>query len=340
MKRYTLLYTLALGTVSFMALQGCKKENGIDNDTVIKKPYGLYVASMEGELLNTTDGENYKTLFPVDNYPTRSLVYSDSGIYFLKGNLHASVNNGRNFNVTYSNVPLTVSPWQTVMLSALDQDRVYVASTNGRGITFTEDEGKNWFDDPLWDNGVIGGSISTFTQLKNNAIYAYSNANDSLYRKDNKTDSWSVVNQTNPIAAGPLRLNYLGHFDNTLLMVDFTGSNVYYSNTSNPGSVTWNTYSGLPARALYAANAPFDEVLLVGTDSMGVYRLQSGTFVPANNGLETGTTVYGIVGKDNVYKNGARKRFIYLATDKGLFRSEDLGQNWIMVKDGSYIGVY
>lgn len=337
MKRYILLHTLALSAVFFMVLQGCKKENGIDNDTVIKKPYGLYVASTEGELLNTTDGDNYKTLFPVDNYPTRSLVYSDSGIYFLKSNLHVSVDNGKNFNVCFRDALLTFFPWQPIMLSAMDQNRVYIGGKDGNGIFFSEDEGKNWFDDPLWDDNVTGGTISSFAQLKNNVIYAYSNTSSSLYRKDNKTDKWSLVTQTNGPSGG---LYYLSHFDNTLLLTDFTGNDVYYASTGNAGSVSWNTYSGLPGRGLYATNAPFDEVLLVGTDSMGVYRLQSGSFVPSNNGLDNGTTVYGIVGKDNIYKNGARKRFIYLATDKGLFRSEDLGQNWVMVKTGSYIGVY
>ncbi len=341
MKRYTLLPTLALGTFFFMALQSCNKENGIDNDTIIKKPYGLYVASTEGEILNTNDGENYRTLFPVDNFPTRSLVYSDSGIYFLKANLHISTNNGQNFNVSYRDAPLTVFPWQSLMLSAMDQNRVYVASTMGKGIAFTENEGKDWFEDSEWDEGLIGGDINSFAQLKNNVVYAYSNTTDSLYRKDNKTDKWSYVNQSNMPIPSALDLYHLSHFDNTLLLVDFTGQDVYYANTSNPGSISWNKYTGLPSRGLYVANAPFDEVLLVGTDSMGVYRLQSsGTFVPANNGLDVGTTVYGIVGKDNVYKNGARKKYIYLATNKGLFRSEDLGQNWVLAKEGSYIAVY
>lgn len=339
MKRNTLLYTVALCTVFFISLQSCKKENGIDNETVIKKPYGLYIASANGELLNTNDGDNYLTLFPVDRFPMRSLVYSDSGIFFIKKNLHYSLNNGRDFNVSTTNVAPSVSPWQNGMWSAFDQQRIYVASILGSGVLFSTDEGKNWFEDSKWDAGIIAFGISSFSQLKNNALFCHSNTTDSIYKKDNAGDNWSFVPQVNipPPTTGNY---YLSHFDNTLLMTDQTGVNgVYYSNTPNSG-LTWAKYPGLPNRLLHATAAPFDEVLLVGTDSFGVYRLQSGQFVPSNNGLENSTTVYGIVGKDNVYKNGARRRYIYLATNKGIYRSEDLGQNWIQVKPGNYVAVY
>ncbi len=338
MKSNILLHTLTVSALFCVTLQSCKKENGIDNDTVIKKPYGLYIASEQGELLNTNDGDNYLTIFPVDGYPMRSLVYSDSGIYFIKSNLHYSVNNGRDFNVSFTDVTPSPSPWQNGMWSALDQNRIYVASPTGHGVFFTGDEGENWFDDPNWDVGITVTGISSFSQLKNNELYAHANSNDSVYKKDNAGDDWSFVTQLNtPPQTGNY---YLSHFDNTLLLTDQSGVNgVYYSNTPGSG-LSWTQYPGLPNRPLHATNAPFDEVLLVGTDSMGVYRLQSGVFVPSNNGLETSTTVYGIVGKDNVYKNGARRRYIYLATNKGIFRSEDLGQNWIMVKPGSYVGVY
>lgn len=337
MKQNILLNTLALGALVCIAFQSCKKENGIDNETVIKRPYGLYITSAAGELLNTNNGDDYVTVFPVDGYPSRALVTTDSAIFWLKANLFVSLDQGSHFNPKLSlSIPVSpITPWHNVMISATDQDRVYVAGTKDHGIYFTEDNGRNWFEDPDWDDGVAGGGISTFTQLKNGAIYAHSNSNDSLYKKDNKTDKWSWVEQISPLPS--FGTFYISHFDNTLVATDVMG--VYGTYYSNDGQ-NWVKYTGLPVTKLRATNAPFDEVLLVGTDSMGIYRLQSGQFVPANNGLGVRTSVYGIVGKDNIYKNGARKKFIYIATSDGLYRSEDLGQNWDLVKTGSYVGVY
>lgn len=340
MKRHTLLHTLTLGALLSITLFSCKKENGIDNDTVVKKPYGLYVTSEKGELISTNNGDDYTTVFPVDGYATRSLATTSKGIVWIKANLFVSLDNGKSFNpkITVSLPPTPTTPWQNMLLSALDQERIYVTSTLDKGIFYSDNNGSSWSPDPNWEIGVTGGDISSFTQLKNGVIYSRSNSNGgALYKKDNKTSNWNIVTQTAPMLPSN-GTYYLSHFDNTLLATDVFGVNgVYFS---NDGGQSWKQYPGLPARKLYSTQAPFDQVLLVGTDSMGVYRLQSGQFVPSNNGMPINATVYGIVGKNNIYKNGANKQFIYIATDQGLYRSEDLGQNWVMVKPGSYRSVY
>ena len=43
---------------------------------------------------------------------------------------------------------------------------------------------------------------------------------------------------------------------------------------------------------------------------------------------------------NNIYKNEAVRDYVFAATSKGLYRSDDLGQNWIKVRDGNYITVY
>jgi len=337
MKKNSLLCALTISVFLSAGFFGCKKENGIDNETIIRKPYGLYISSAEGELLNTNDGETYKTLFPVDNFPARSLVTGDTCIAWLKNNLFISRNNGQNFNPELTlGIPFTFSPWQNILLSAMDQHRIYVGSTLGRGIYFTEDNGKNWFEDSQWDENLLGGKITSFTQLKNGTIYAHSNNTDSIYKKDNKTDKWSWVEQKSGLPFNGTY--YLSHYNNEVIATDYLGTNGVYHSADG---ATWTAYTGLPTNHLIPATvAPLDEVLLVGLESMGVYRLQNGVFVPSVQGLDVNTTVWGIIGKDDIYKNGAKKHFIYLATDKGLFRSEDVGQNWIKVKEGNYVGVY
>src|SRR5690606_17055033 len=101
------------------AFQSCKKSNGIDNNSVIKKPYALYVGANSGDLLNTNDGEKYKTIFAADKYPYRAIVTSGENIVFVKANVHVSENNGRNFNPTYTGfaTPSYIAPWQQMILN-------------------------------------------------------------------------------------------------------------------------------------------------------------------------------------------------------------------------------
>lgn len=335
MRRCFLLYRLSLVFFAAALLQSCKKENGIDNNSVIKKPYSLYAGASNGALLNTNDGTDYRTIFPADNYPARAIVTYGMNVMFIKGNLHLSVNNG-NFNPKYFLVN-QLPNWQQMILNVQSHSRLYLSSGDPltKGIVYSEDSGMTWQRDTAWDAGVEGGWVTSFTQLKNGVLFAYNDFKDSLYQRDSRTDAWTLAA---PNRQQPSGTSYLCHFNNTLTLTDSSGATgVQYSNDSGK---TWTAYNGLPPRKLYATAAPFEKVLLVGTDSMGVYRLENGQFVPSNNGLETNTSVYGIVGKDNIYKNDISKNYIYLATDKGIYRSEDLGFSWARMLEGSFRTVY
>src|SRR5690606_17608049 len=154
-------------------------------------------------------------------------------------------NNGRNFNPRYTDVPVTPSPWPTMLHSAWDQERVYIASTAGRGIFFSDDDGETWIEDQKWDDGLIGTDIQSFSQLSNGIMFAYSNDNDSLYRKDNKDDNWTVT-FGNPLPANGTY--YLSNYNNALIATDYTGLNgVHYSLDSGKN---WSKYAGLPTTPL------------------------------------------------------------------------------------------
>jgi len=346
MRRSQILYSSAFLALCLIAMASCRKQNGIDNDSVIKKPYGLYLTDNNGALFNTNDGILYKTVFPTDGFSQRALTTSGLNIIWVKENVHLSEDNGKNFNPTYKKAydvplvapvpPVPYRPWQPMILDVADQNRVYLASTEGKGIVISEDNGKTWMVDTSWDVGVAGKNITSFAELKDGTLFAHNLSKDSLYKRDNKTDRWTRIAPTTALpGAGQF---YISHFNNTLVATDLTGGKgAYYSNDNG---VTWTAYTGLPARILYATAAPFEQTLLVGTDSNGIYRLQGTTFVPANNGLEDYTTVYSIIGKDDIYKNDATKRYIYIATNKGLYRSEDAGQNWILLQPGHFVGVY
>lgn len=340
MRKYYQFYKLALGLFAVAAMQSCKKSNGIDNNTVIKKPYGLYIGTNSGDLLKSNDGLNYQTIFGVDRFPYRAIITSGpTNVVIVKANVHLSENEGHNFNSTYTQFapPFPSAPWQSIILNVTNHGRIYFSSTDpaSKGVVYSEDNGKKWKIDDLWDDGATGGNITSFAQLKNGPLFTFNDKDDSLYMKDSKDDAWTLYPKNVKLPTG---MSYLSRFNNTLLLTDYTGANgVHYSNDSGKN---WTKYVGLPLRPLLCTHAPFDRVLLVGTDSMGVYRLENDKFVPSNNGLETHTKVYAIAGKEDVYKNGFEKKYIYIATNKGLYRSEDLGFSWALVLDGDYGALY
>lgn len=322
-------------------IQSCKKKDDINNDGILKKPFSLYAGAQNGSLYLVNSVDTGSLMFPIDGAAVSALLTTGTNVLMAKQNLFISQNNGRNFSLAYDKMysifqgfPIYV-PGQAAMLDAKGYDRVYLCSIEGRGIVYSQDNGKTWTPDAGWDNGVSGGGISSLAQTKGGAVFAHNIFTDSIYRKDNRDDNWTWVQPGNglPSSGGFMLSNY----NNVLLAVDVTGINgILYS----ADGANWSPYTGLPNRPIYAATAPFDQRLLVGTDSMGIYRLEGSVFVPANNGLETGTTVYGFAGKDDIFKNETRRAFIYAATNKGLYRSQDGGLNWVRVKTGKFTSIY
>ena len=92
------LRTLAIGAALCSILtQGCKKENGIDNNNVISTPYALYYTDNQGAMFNTNDGLHGKIIFNTDGVLQRSIAVSGNNLLFVKHNVHLSIDNGNNF---------------------------------------------------------------------------------------------------------------------------------------------------------------------------------------------------------------------------------------------------
>jgi hypothetical protein len=134
---------------------------------------------------------------------------------------------------------------------------------------------------------------------------------------------------------------FLGHMVNRLIAVD--GKCHYGAWCSDDLGKNWKPYStGLPANTpLLCIEAPFEEVCLIGTAAHGVYILNKHTdaWEPSNKGLGSNVTVRSIAAKKNIYKNGNVRKFIYLATNKGIYESADGGINWTLTIPGNYVAV-
>lgn len=133
----------------------------------------------------------------------------------------------------------------------------------------------------------------------------------------------------------------LGHINERLVAVD---AHCHYGGWySDDTGRNWKQYSGLPLGVpLLCINAPFEEVCLVGTGGKGLYILNQHTnsWEPSNAGLGSNLSVRNIAFKKNIYKNGNVRKFIYLATNKGIYESADGGRNWVLTIPGNFVAVY
>ncbi len=134
-----------------------------------------------------------------------------------------------------------------------------------------------------------------------------------------------------------------GHFNNTLIAIDnrnCNGGGAYYSNDTGKN---WTQYAGLPNVPLLCIASPFEEICLIGTDSAGLYELNTNTGAfqqQKNNGLGTNIVVRNIAFKENIYKNGTHQKYVYLATNQGLYQSTDGGHKWTKTIPGNFVAVY
>lgn len=333
---------LGLLAVAF-SFQSCKKVSpiGIDNDQVVQTPYSLYVGNNFGWLINTNDGAKYRGIFPADGYAQRAIVSSKDNLLFIKKNLHLSSNQGLSFNVVYDS--LSPHPWQEMIVDAPLQNRMYVTTVNGKGIARSEDNGLTWKTEAdSFYNALLPGNyvITSFAAQNDGAVFGFSNSNLVLFSKVDAGAKWEpvTIEGTFPADDG----NYfLGGDGASLFLTDYDGK--YRSYKSEDNGRHWVAIArgamGYKLKSYTCTKTPTGPIL-VGTEKTGVFREENRKFIASSGGMLANTSVYRLVVKRNVYKNGAVRYFVFAATNYGIYRSEDGGYNWDKVTGQEFTGDY
>lgn len=339
MKAKNFLGKLSLVALIAIATQSCKKENGIDNNNVIQRPYVVYAADLNGSILKTNDGNVYQTIFPGDGTPLRALIIAQQNMIIVKRNaVFHSKNEGKSFIPTItSNVNVATSikwPFFLIYVPGAKFSIVEICNLNGfGGLSFSPSNGEYYDAETHWITPATSSESITFTSDR--VLYTYSVGSSKLYNRFDTAGKFTEV----PAANLPKPQNfYLSHFGATLTATDYDGlKGAWYSIDSGK---TFKAYSGLPTgKILYTTYGAFEK-LLVGVEGMGVYVAEGTTFKQSSGGMDANTSVYSIVAKDNYYKNELTKKFIYAATNTGIYRSEDLAKSWVKVKEGSFNLLY
>jgi hypothetical protein len=263
---------------------------------------------------------------------------------------------------------------ESMIINIPDWYRTYVVSSDpsganffGQSLSISGGVYGSWGDyEAVWDTfpGGIGIYLPiqfiSYTRLKNGVLCALgldapvpADYRNYIYRNFYKIDTpnrdpWMEVTAgangaSRNMSGTPLpgsSFFTLGHYNNRLIAIDGRGQDgAYYSDDTGR---TWVQYPGIPTNLpLLSVCSPFDQTSLIGT-SNGLYQLNNstGAFQLNNNGLTNGIRVAGIAYKENVFKSGSTKQFVYLATNKGIYQSQDGGNTWVMTIPGNFTTIY
>lgn len=335
-----ILGKISLFSVAILCTQSCKKESSIDNNNVIQRPYVIYAVDTNGYIYKSNDGEQYKTIFPGDGKPLRAITTSKENIVFVKNQfIYYSDNEGVNFvqiKPNLVNIPTSIVH-PNIILDVPALQRLYITNQLGiRGkISYSPKNGEYFIMDTLFTSADSPFVIESYAYTPNGLLYGYSNSGSvngvtKLFYKAGADAKWTAQSTNLP---NPNNF-YLSPWDNKLLATDYNGNKgVWYSDDTGKN---FQMMSGLPTSKLLLSNCAAYDKLLVGVQEDGVYVYNGSSFVPSSVGLPSKTSVYGIVAKGNYYKNEQQQKLFYIATNHGIFKSEDLGQSWILVKEGKY----
>ncbi len=397
MQKSYLYCKLVLIAAVVTGFYGCKRVNGINNNTVIETPYSLYFSDTSGILYNSNDGINRVTIFPADGSPSRAICISGNNILWAKKLLLYSLNNGKAFNHAFDSLQsitrtacngLLLNHNQSMIIDIPDWNRVFTVTGvvhnppggvyDYLGVEYSNNHGVpgSWACDGSYDtNGRVGYmpvNMISYTRLSNGVLAGLAlnrNLNSSgvldtihfrnFYKTCPAYDDYNcrwfettgsgigAPGDTTGVPLPPNRTDTmpgfftLGHYNNRLIAIDQMCYNgAWYSDDTGR---TWSKYPGLPANIpLLCIASPFEQVCLIGTYGAGLYILNVNTqsFQQNNNGLGKNLIVRSIAFKENIYKNGVKKRYIYLATSNGIYQSSDDGINWVMTIPGNYVSVY
>lgn len=349
MRRFNIAHTIGGVALAALSLSGCvNRSENLDNLNVITKPYSLLFADVHGTIYSTYDGQMFDVIPNSQGVPMMGLGATDKYIllrpnasYLMVDDAGEGVN--RNFNMSYSRVnPASFGP--TFMLNLPDYndtgsgltDRLYVASDEG--LAYSDSNGQtqtSWFrvtDPELVNNN---GKITSLGQLDDKKLVAYDDQTRKIWIKNDLKSEWRIQESAGLPAGGNMFIITMKNDILAVMMQNSTDFGIWRS-TDNGKTFNKLTNDGGLTSDVTCAIAAFDKVIIVGTASGGIWRFSGqGKWEQSSIGLKAGIQIYGLVYKSNKFKaggsaeNGKIGEYIYAATNDGVYRSDNLGQNWV-----------
>jgi hypothetical protein len=335
--------------LSALVLSSCDKYNNISNTNTIKKPYALYMGGMYGNLAKTNDGELFD--WPQKAGTTHfsnGLLTTENRIIHLRKHIyvadatkpyHAPVQQN-NWLVRGTIITNDSFGGNYLNIYCHDKSRneVYVSTTNG--LVISTNGGKDAFilDGKLPPTGL--GFPTSIVQLSNDKLYTWDETSKKVCRRDlpvsGVSQNWVTTAAALPTANSQRWM--LGSQVDRLWAVEKRMYNQPRYSTDE--GVNFTSASGLPdsATVTLAKTTKVNGDFFIGIDSVGLYRYNkaSNKFLLSNGGLPQNIRCFDIVSKRNEYVSGETKDYIYLATNLGLYMSDDDGKNWVLKQPNAW----
>ena len=352
MRRIHTVYTVICVALVAFALQGCqqKRDPGPDDGYVLK-PYSLFIVDGNGKVWGTNDGERFRPWTGTQGAGFVESVYSSGHRLIFRApsgaDLHVSEPDtiaGANLNTNPSYRNLNIAAFGPAIAINLDdfndtpeagpRDRLYVASGSGKPVAYSDFNGhpdSPWFHED-GNHGLTVATVTSFTKLENGKVVAYDDATRKIFTRENLASSWTPKNSMGLPAAGNGK-TYIINKGNDLVVImvdgDMNNNGVWTSSNEGDNFAKLPDINGGGIYDITGATGAFGKVLIVSTKENGIWRLGGQGEWERTFGLDDKTEVRGILSKYNVFKSEEIREYIYAATNTGLYRSDDLGQNWV-----------
>jgi hypothetical protein len=344
----TMKQIFALGALAILVglgVVGCKKTPVIiDNSQTIKVPYALFLGSKLGQISKTNNGVDFQTMQDQPGTFSHAILLADSNIVYVRSVV--SVGNGLvPLNKFAAQVETSFNP---LLLNGVKTDHSYpgIAAYDEKnkvsyicGLTYLYENSATGIIGQ-WKQASFGttvvGTMGSVTVASDGDVYCW-DFGQKLFKKVNGIGGFSqVVFGANKPSVSNNEKYFISSYNSDLIATDRNGS---VSFISTDDGVNWTKLNGLPVNGqeiLFAKQEKLNGNFYLSVDSTGLYKLVGNTYVRETSNIPSGSRVWDIVGKRNIYRTDAQKDYFYLATSAGLLMSENGTQTWNKIRNDEY----
>jgi hypothetical protein len=331
-------------------LSSCDKYNQIDSSNTIKDPFVLHLGGLKGMVAKTNNAEVYDYLAADDGSFSKGMCTLDSFIFHFRQGVYVA--NGKKQNYapfkqgSFSTINQVINgtiAGHCLNPFVVDEKRgdVYVC-TNG-GLAVCEKRGTQPFtSDPATGSMALATSIIA---LDNGSLFAFNClGTPRFFRRDQPIlpatalQGWQTLADPGDLSSANNEYWMLASQGNTIWAIE-KNANIQPKFSTDFGA-TWSGTQDLPDSTIVtmAKTTALNKVLFVASDSVGLFRFNPGNFKFefSSGGLPPYIRIFDIQSKRNYYRSDKTKDYYFLATNMGLYMSDDDAKNWTKVNNFAF----